>query len=118
MSYHGPSLKYTDITEQVKQFSFGHGIDSEYIIPEKLYEKCTYILRDNSEKSLLCKILRKGIPNKTISGKLKNVKSCPTAPEIFVEIETISNKIERIPGRLYGDNSNLGVYLDDVLKIE
>ena len=119
--------KYEDITNDVIQYSFGHNVDDtelgtwdrlENIPPEELQKEHTYTLKDNSkQRGFLSQFLRRN-PNKTITGKLKSVKSCTTAPRVLIEIETAPNQINRMTGRLYGSPSKLGVVLNDVIEIK
>ncbi len=118
-----PLPKYANITPQVKEFGYGPNLDTdlswdllEHKTPEELCEEHTYTLRDNSKKTFLHKIFRKRTPNITIKGRLMKVVSCMEAPRVLVNIDD-GIDINRICGRLYGSPNNLGVTLDNVLKI-
>jgi len=115
--------KYEDITDKVTRFAHAN-VDSilwynlNYIDSKKLFEKSTYTIKSYKKPGLFPGKLGKLEKNKTIVGKLKNVESCLSAPRVLVNIETVNGDLQYLSGTLFGAPSNLGVLLDDVLKIE
>ena len=91
-----------DITKNVAIFNVaGVEVPAQTLIEEKC--RYTYLVRGSEEKIFF--------------GRVVNVDSSIFKPEVTVLLKNIANTVQ-LPARLYGTPDRLGVYIENVNKIE